>query len=106
MPNSAASAKTRYMKFSPEINTGTIIQILVIIAGIALGYGDLKGEQRVQANQLVDMKAQAATTAATQNGALTDIKAELKEIARATQGLKEDVAVLRGRAAETTGVKR
>lgn len=84
-----AQPKSRFVKFNPEINTGTIVQIFVIIAGIFFGYSDLKTRQDVQATQIGGVNLQ-----------LLVITQELKEIAKGQNSLAVDVAVLRGRAAE------
>lgn len=82
--------KSRFVKFNPEINTGTIVQIFVIIAGIFFGYSDLKTRQDVQATRIEGVNVQ-----------LLAISQELKEIAKGQNALAVDVAVLRGRAAES-----
>lgn len=91
------------MKFDPTINSGTILQTVVIaLSGVALFFG-LKAENAQNKAELEQVKAVAAVERAQTTQALTEIKAEMKEQGKTLSDLKEGIAILRGRAADTGG---
>lgn len=91
------------MKFDPTINTGTILQTVVVaLATVALFYG-LRAENAQNRAELEQVKAVAAVERAQTTQALTEIKAEMKEQGKTLSDLKEGIAILRGRSAETGG---
>jgi len=102
------TSKSRWMKFDPTINSGTIIQIVVIIVGIVGGYSRLAATQEVQAEKTSAIIAQQSREAVATEKTLYTIQGDVKDLAKIVQAVKEDVAVLRGRAAETSalGAKR
>lgn len=95
----------RFMKFDPTINTGTIIQIAVIIVSVALAYGTYREDQLRQDTRLAQLEKDSAADREATRAALQEIKLEQKEQAKLLGDLKEGVAILRGRAAEP-GLKR
>lgn len=93
------------MKFDPTINTGTIVQIVVVaLSAVAIFYG-LKADNTATRADLEQTKAVAAVERAQTAQALAEIKAEMKEQGKTLGDLKEGIAILRGRAADA-GVKR
>jgi hypothetical protein len=91
------------MKFDPTINSGTILQTVVIaLSGVALFFG-LKAENAQNKAELEQVKAVAAVERTQTTQALTEIKAEMKEQGKTLSDLKEGIAILRGRSAETGG---
>jgi hypothetical protein len=95
----------RLMKFDPTINTGTILQTVVVaLSAVALFYG-LKADWAATKADLEQTKAVAVIERAQTAQALAEIKAEMKEQGKTLGDLKEGIAILRGRAADT-GVKR
>lgn len=93
----------RLMKFDPTISTGTILQTVVVsLAGVAFFYG-LKAENAATRADLEQTKAVALIERAQTTQALGEIKAEMKEQAKTLNDLKEGIAILRGRSAETGG---
>jgi hypothetical protein len=95
----------RLMKFDPTINSGTILQTVVIaLSGVALFFG-LKADNAATKADLEQTKAVAVIERAQTAQALAEIKLEMKEQGKTLGDLKEGIAILRGRAADT-GVKR
>lgn len=93
----------RLMKFDPTINSGTILQTVVIaLSGVALFFG-LKAENAATKADLEQTKAVAVLERAQTAQALTEIKTEMKEQGKTLSDLKEGIAILRGRSAETGG---
>lgn len=90
----------RFMKFDPTINSGTILQTLVVVASMAAGYGAYREDQTRQDGRIAQIEAAATSERDTTRGILAEIKAEQKDQAKMLGDLKEGVAILRGRAAE------
>lgn len=95
----------RLMKFDPTINTGTIVQIAVVIASAFAIYTGIRTDQVQTKADLEQVKAIASVERTQTAQALAEIKAEMKEQGKTLGDLKEGIAILRGRAADT-GVKR
>jgi len=95
----------RFMKFNPEINTGTIIQIVVVLASAAAIYSGIRADQ-VQVKADVEMVRAASLADRTQTKeTLEDIKRDVRELQKSNNDIKESLAILRGRAAEPGGRK-
>lgn len=95
----------RIMRFNPNIDTGTIVQIVVIAGSMFLGYSQLEKNNALRAAETAQLKAEAQSDRERTDKSLTDIKADIREIAKSVNDVKTDVAVLRGRAAADTGKK-
>lgn len=96
----------RIVKFDPTFTTGTIAQIIVVICsalGIFLG---LRDDQKQTKADLEQVKAVAIVERVQTAQALAEVKARLDKQGDQLQDIKESLAILRGRAAETTGSKR
>jgi hypothetical protein len=95
----------RYVRFEPTLNTGHVLQIVVLVVGGFSAYGALKNDQFQQRADLEQVKAVALIERAQTTQALIEIKASVKELQVSTQDVKESLAILRGRAADV-GTKK
>lgn len=95
----------KYVKFDPQINTGHIVQIIVLIIGGFTAYGAIKADQQAQRSDLEQVKAVATVERAQNAQALADLKTDMKEMRTSLNDVKESLAILRGRAADQ-GSKR
>lgn len=95
----------RLMKFDPTINTGTIAQIVVVAASAFSIYTAMRTEQAETKANVRQVEAQAITDRTQTKEALADLKTDIKELQKSTSEIKESLAILRGRAADT-GSKR
>ena len=93
------------MKFDPTINTGTIVQILVVASSALAIYNGIKTDQVQTRADLEAVKAAASMERDQTKAALSELKADLKELRGATGEIKESLAILRGRAADSGGRK-
>lgn len=92
--------RKRYMKFDPTFNTGTIVQIAVIvIGGFSLFYA-MKQDQALQRQELDFVKASIAIERAGTKDQLKDIKDDVSAIQKSISGMSESIAVLRARSAD------
>lgn len=93
----------RFMKFDPTINSGTILNTVVVaLAAVALFYG-VKADNAATKADLEQTKAVSVIERAQTAQALAEIKLEMKEQGKTLGDLKEGIAILRGRAAEPGG---
>lgn len=95
----------RIVKFDPTVNTGTIIQIAVIVVSAALGFATVRTELATQKVEIEANKVAATRDNAATAKAIDELKADVKEQAKTLSDIKESLAILRGRAAEP-GSKR
>jgi len=93
------------MKFDPTINSGTIIQTLVFVISLAVGYGAYREDQARQDGRLTQVEVLADKDRDSTKEALKEIKTQVTDLQKSNQEIKESLAILRGRAAEP-GVKR
>ena len=116
MPTSARSAavessapldaqQRKYVRFDPTLNTGHVLQIVVLVVGGFAAYGALKSEAAQTKAELDQVKAVAIIERANTTMALAEIKIEMKEQGKTLGDLKEGIAILRGRAAEPRSSK-
>lgn len=89
------------MKFDPTFNTGTIAQIVVIVASAAAIYTGMKTDQVQTKAELDAVKSATAVDRVQTKEALADIKSDIKELQKSNNDIKESLAVLRGRTVET-----
>lgn len=94
------------MRFNPEITTGNIIQIASLLVALALGYGAYREDQTRQDSKISQVEMLSERDRTETGKSLAEVKARLDKQGDQLQDIKESLAILRGRAAETTGVKR
>ncbi|MDA8521969.1 hypothetical protein [Acidovorax sp. NCPPB 4044] len=88
------------MKFDPTINTGTIIQTLVVVASMAVAYGSYREDQTKQDGRIAQVEVLAEKDRESTREALREIKGRVDDLQKSNQDIKESLAILRGRAAE------
>jgi hypothetical protein len=95
----------KYVRFDPTFNAGTVAQIVVIIASAISVYAGIREDQvRVKAD-LESVKAAAVIERLSTKESLADLKADVKELQKSTNEVKESLAILRGRANDGGGRK-
>ena len=100
---SALTERKRYMKFDPTFNTGTIVQIAVIVIGGFSLFYTMKQDQALQKAELEYVKASILIERASTKDSLIEIKQEVKALQTSMNSVNESLAVLRGRAAAGNG---
>lgn len=99
-------AQRKYVRFDPTLNTGHVLQIVVLIVGGFAAYGAIKTEQAQTKSDLEQVKAVAVIERAQTAQAIAEIKLEMKEQGKSLGDIKEGIAILRGRGAEPTGGRK
>ena len=94
------AAAGRIMKFDPTINTGTIIQTLVVLASVSVAYGQYREDQTKQDARIAQVEVLAEKDREATREALREIKGRVDDLQRGNQDIKEGLAILRGRTAE------
>jgi len=98
-------AQRKYVRFDPTLNTGHVLQIAVLVIGGFMAYTAVKTEQAETRANVRQVEAQAITDRSSTKDALADLKTDIKELQKSTGEIKESLAILRGRAADTGGRK-
>lgn len=93
------------MKFDPTINSGTILQIVVVAASAFGIYSGMRVDQTATRMKVEAVEAAAIADRQQTKEALGDLRGDMKELQKSTQDIKESLAILRGRAAEPSGRK-
>lgn len=96
MPLEGQQAK-RLVKFDPTVNSGTIIQIAVIVVTAVMAFSTVKTELATQRVEIEANKATATRDNSQTAEALKELKADVKELQKSTNDVKESLAILRGR---------
>nr|WP_296020814.1 hypothetical protein [uncultured Acidovorax sp.] len=100
-----ATTAGKFMKFDPTINSGTILQIVVVAASAFGIYSGMRVDQAATKVKVEAIEAAANADRQQTKETLADLRSDLKELQKSTQDIKESLAILRGRAAEPGGRK-
>lgn len=87
----------RFFRFTPEVTTGTLIQIAVIIFGGVLAYGTYTADKAKDHAEIAQIKVDADTQRAAVKESLTDLKGDVKDIQRTLVDVNQSLAVLKSR---------
>lgn len=93
----------RIVKFDPTINTGTIIQIATVVLVGTFAVATFKAELSTQAERIETNKVIASRDNGIAVDSLRELKADVKDLQKSVNDMKEGIAILRGRAANTDG---
>lgn len=96
----------KIVKFDPTFNTGTIATIFTIIASASGIYTGVKTDMVQQKADVEAVKAVAVIERAQTQSALMELKESTKELQKSMNEIKQDLAVLRGRAAADNGGRK
>jgi hypothetical protein len=96
----------KLVKWDPTFNTGTFATIIAIIGSASGLYSGVKTDLVQQKADVDQVRAVAAVQAAQTQESMKDIRESVKELQKGMNEIKQDLAVLRGRAAADTGGKR
>lgn len=99
------SQQRKIVRFDPTFNTGTIAQIVVIVASAVTIYTGIKTDQVQTKAELDAVKSATVVDRVQTKEALSDLKQDVKDLQKSTNEIKESLAILRGRAADQ-GSKR
>lgn len=89
--------RRQIIKFDPTFNTGHIVQIGVIVAGMFFAYTGLKEGQAIQAKDQLTLKAQVDSDRLAVKESLTELKGDLRELQRTVNAMNATVAGMKGK---------
>lgn len=95
--HSGQSERRRYVKFDPTLQVGTIVEILVIVVGIALAWGTLKSDQQLQRSDIDSIKKGADEQKLVSKEALAEIRGDVKEVQRTLNQVNTTLAGIEAR---------
>jgi len=75
-----ARRRHKYMQFSPEINAGHLLQVLVLALGGVGLYGTVQAERAAYRLELDQVKRDAASEAVRTKETLVDLKTEMRKV--------------------------
>ena len=84
------------MKFDPTVNSGTLLQILVVLCSAVAIYTGIRNDQVQNRADIDAVKAASAVDREQTKAALAEIKSDLKELSKVTGDMKESLGILRG----------
>ena len=90
----------KYVRLDPTLNTGHILQIVVLVIGGFTAYGALKSDAAQTKAELDQVKAVAIIERAQTAQSRSKIESSVAKLQDSNQDIKESLAILRGRAAE------
>lgn len=86
--------RRQFIRFDPTFNSGHIVQVVVIVAGMFTAYSALKEGQATQKLEIEQVKATATADRTSTKESLTEIKGDVKEIQRTLVQVNQTLAVI------------
>lgn len=96
----------KFVRFDPTFNTGTLATIITIVTSAAGIYSGIQSDLVKQKSEMDSVKAIAVVEREQTKAALTDLKETTKDLQRSLGEIKQDLAVLRGRASAENGGRK
>jgi hypothetical protein len=84
----------RLVRFNPEINSGTIIQIVVLIVGMAFGYSKIETSIALNVQRTDAIERRASEQEARTNATLGEMKSEVKDTGQKVNDLKTKIDLI------------
>lgn len=88
----------KLFRFSPDISMGTVLQIVVIMSGAAVGYGTYEHDKAIEQAEVAQLRVDADNQRVLVRENLTDIKTDVKDIQRTLINFGQVLAVLQAQA--------
>lgn len=89
--------RRQLMRYDPTINSGHILQVLVLMLGGAGFYGTYAADKRQTDLEVAQVKRDAEAQRAVVKEALGDLKTDVKDIQRTLIDVSQSIAVLKAR---------
>jgi len=96
----------KIVRFDPTFSTGTIATIITILSSAGGIYTGMKTDMVQQKAEVDSVKAVAVIERAQTQAALVELKESTKELQKSMNEIKQDLAVLRGRASADNGGRK
>lgn len=72
--------RSKYLQFDPTLNSGHILQVLVIVGGFAGIWGQMSAERATQRLETEQIKREAANEAVRTKEAITELKTDVRKV--------------------------
>jgi len=89
----------RFFQFKPDVTSGTLIQILVILAGAVVAYGTYQSDKTQTRADIEAVKIASESNRKQVQDALVEIKVEMREIRDKVNQTSTNVEVLKAQGA-------
>lgn len=86
--------RRRLIRFNPNVDMGTLIQLATILAIAAGGWGTYQSDKATAKLELEQVKKAAADDKSSTKETLTDLKVDVKEIQRTLIQVNQTLAVI------------
>lgn len=86
--------RRRLLRFSPELNTGTIIQIGVLIVGMALGYSKIETSVALNDQRTSAIERRANEQEQRTSQTLSEVKQDVKDTGQKVNDLKTKIDLI------------
>lgn len=84
----------QFVRFSPEVNVGHVLQIVVLVVGITFGYSKLDSTISLNAQRTDNMEKLAADRETRIDTTNKELKADMKDIVQKVGDLKNKIDLL------------
>lgn len=89
--------RRKFFQFNPKIDSGTLLNILVMVVGGFIAYGTYTSDKAAQAARVTAIEKEVLENKSTVKEAVGDLKLEVKDVQRTLRDVNESLAVLKAR---------
>ena len=89
--------RRKFFQFNPNIDSGTLLNILVMVIGGFIAYGTYTSDKALQTARITAVEKEVIENKGTVKEAVTDLKGEVKDVQRTLRDVNESLAVLKAR---------
>lgn len=98
--------RRKFFQYNPNVDSGTLLSILVMVVGGFVAYGTYTSDKAAQAARVTAIEKEVLENRVTVKEAVTDLKDEVKDVQRTLRGVNESLAVLKARPSISEQVRR
>jgi hypothetical protein len=95
----------RLFRFDPKIDSGTILQIVVLVGGMAIGYSKIEKSLALNEQRTAQIEQRSNEQQARTEKALSELQHELKQTSLQVQDLKAKIDLLNLMVSQPRGVR-
>lgn len=97
MPLDDRREHRRLFRFNPNIDSGTLVQIVVILGGMVAAYGTYTSDKAANSARMAAVEKEVIDNKITVRESITDLKSDVKEVQRSLVEVNQSLAILRAR---------
>lgn len=90
-------ARRKFFQYNPNVDSGTLLQILVMLVGGFVAYGTYTSDKAAQSARITAVEKEVLENKGTVKEAVGDLKIEVKDVQRTLRDVNESLAVLKAR---------